>query len=799
VLQRMVHTEPRRRMPDTPAVLNELNRHCKLNLGVDASSCLRQRIKRAPFVGRETLSDTVKRHVQSHFSPILPAKPPAAILFGETGIGKTVFLHQMDVWARLQGYRVIPLSSGHFHTTIDALAVWIKGDKKKGDLLDHGQAIVDFLATNKSGSSPFLFLVDDLDCFETAEQEALFDFIFFLSERLEPGKHLFLVTVGTSSDQVLRPFWERLDRHQSPWFPFSLTMSPLTRPEIEKLLSSILGSIHMDRDLKRRCCEMADGNPLRLEAVLAFCFEQGVIRRNRISVLPKNNDLFMKQFQDRDPVRLLVESLKSSPPLERDLALLLSCLGSPTDITVLQTSGLFANEVQIQQALESLLAKNLIVSQNNTLAMRYSTLGEMLVDGGLASAGFTVSAVESKRREILQALESIPATVKCELNEQLFLQHLKLGESEDVLIDIVETGETFIMQGRPDSARKLFRLAVEDLLESVSFSQRPNWYVALAKLAEHLISFGDYDRLRQILDRTIEQVERLERGKSEGLDFVPVRLALLRQLIRLHRYDGDLQACQQRLDEGWAVIDERDLVEKRLAFANLQATLFMHLGQYARCSEVCAKALVLEDTPNKLSVQMRLMDGHCRRMLRQYNEAKDLYDQAILDSDRIKYQTGMANALQSKGLLARIAGDMEEAKNHFSRALSLFETFRNRGGVGSCQFSLSRLSFESLKIDKALTQIQSAISIFRQLNNRRNLSAAMAHLGSMLLFVGFGKDGTAMVRSALWMAEAGSYAGVAAECHWLLFKEEFSTGHVVDAKFHLKSELQYSNGQKELH
>ena len=100
------------------------------------------------------------------------------------------------------------------------------------------------------------------------------------------------------------------------------------------------------------------------------------------------------------------------------------------------------------------------------------------------------------------------------------------------------------------------------------------------------------------------------------------------------------------------------------------------------------------------------------------------------------YLKHKASAINNKGVLAQIQGDIEKALNYFNEALLIYKKLGKKDVVASSYNNIGSIYFNLGENAKALDYFQTSLKIHQELNNKLGIAGCYNNIGFQLAHQG---------------------------------------------------------------
>jgi predicted ATPase/DNA-binding SARP family transcriptional activator len=730
--------EPRRRREDRPA--------WKL-LGLTSDSAFPRRLD-APLVGRK---DEMARLVEAYEQTVESRTPLLFTLIGPAGIGKSRLAAELRTAvadrARVLVGRCLPYGDGitfwPLREAMDQLLAE-KAHRPLAGLLaseEDAKRIADRLA-GLTGAAEL----------HGAGREEAFWAVRRLVERLGRERPLVLIfddchwaeptflklvdaAVGSAQDTSLlvlalaRP--EFLDDHPA-WAAGaeSMLLEPLSARACDALVVSLVGSSSLENDVRGRITEVAEGNPLFIEQMVAMLSEADSV--GELGVPPNIR-------------ALLAARLDRVPRAERELLEAASVIGKEFLLDALGELLPEERRPELSDRLSSLVEKRLVAeSSSSTDAFRFRHL--LIRDA--VYEGLPKERRAQLHERFADWLERSTADRILEL-EEIVGFHLEqaLGYQRELGVPLEEAGDLHLRAGARLASAGKHALERGDMPGAVNLLTRAGVLLPkqgqprlelLTLLAAALREVGDLEQAVSVLDECI----RLSTEAGERALEWRARLAQLRMRVGTQSAltaDEEQLVAQEAVtvftelgDEGglakaWLALawplwvrcraaETEEAIRPAIEYAKRAGdnttyawSIHNYLGAgllgpcpatdaARRCEEVLARpheALRIRASAFRTLAVLRAMQGD-------FDDARRLVesDRALLDDLGLRMTA--AHAAEGYGLVELLAGDFDAAERELRLGMGVLEKFGERSATSIIAALLARALYEEGWLDEAL-------------------------------------------------------------------------------------------------
>jgi DNA-binding NarL/FixJ family response regulator len=593
-------------------------------------------------------------------------RPSLAFIAGESGVGKTRLLKELERQALASNARVISgdcVALGEDELPYAPIVAALRSLTRDGDpVLDElGPATRAGLASLLPELAPSQAVrTDDRDA---PQQARVFEALLTLLERLgrddfvllaiedihwaDASTRAFLAFLAHSlrteralvvasyrSDELhrrhpLRPLLAELERGTHAR---RVELSPLTRAELAEQLEDILGA-PPEPGLVDRLHRRSEGNPLFTEELLAA----GLDGRGE---LPPTL---------RDALMVRIEAL--SQPAQEVLRLLAP--GRRVDhATLADASGLESGV--LRDALREAVAGHIVVVEDDDqYAFRHALLREVVHDDLLPGESAELHLA------LARALERrMNGTADAQLAAEVAHHYLAAGDQPAALTAAMRAAAAADAVHAHGEAARLYeralslwpRVADPDALAGVDHAE-------LLRLAadSHELD-GDRVRAEGLVEAALGEVDE---------DADPHRAAAMLELLASVRWSlGTAEVALSTLERGLALLPADDTSSERAMLLGLRAKMLMLRGQHRKAIEAAQEALPAAIAANEPAARARALNvrGTSLMALGEVDEGADYLRQAIALSSDTSCLPELVSSYVNLADLMHQAGRSEEAR-----------------------------------------------------------------------------------------------------------------------------------------
>jgi tetratricopeptide (TPR) repeat protein/gas vesicle protein len=280
--------------------------------------------------------------------------------------------------------------------------------------------------------------------------------------------------------------------------------------------------------------------------------------------------------------------------------------------------------------------------------------------------------------------------------------------------------ELWVGQGEYTEAFDLQREQTEGLVEELTDVEGDERRLADEHVHTVAESYSKLIELCAILSR-FEEGERYARDAKALVDAdEAARAKILLAEVSLHRLQGK---TEQGLTLAEHVVDiYRELGDRRgVAHAQIQrARLETHDGQWVRAERRLDRTLPDEDEPGFMSrydlANVYLFKGNIHRRRRNWDDALDLYEEALERHEAMESYREIGPLYGSMGLVYTHLGEFDEAEQYLSDSLEMKKDQEYERGVSVTRKYRGDLQLSRGDLDGAETEYEQALEIAERLS-----------------------------------------------------------------------------------
>lgn len=703
-----------------------------------------------PFSGRDDQMDRVLGAVQS----VETGSGQAFTLLGDTGMGKTRFLH--EVRSRLDEVHWFAVR-GEPHGTSSAyyalrdpirLLLGIERASQPQMLKALGSALAE-RAPGLVSRAPLIADVAHIqmeDTSETAEIEPRFrpgrtaDAIVELFQVLFDGVTVLAFDDGQWLDDASLGVLEKLasvaerqawmvlatSRDKESFEPVGaeLSLGPLDQEDVRRIVLTSTLSTPMRPAEVDDVVNRVGGNPLFLSEIMKVVRETG-----QATELPDSLNSVVSSQIDR------------LAPLTREVMKYMSVLGRSFRRTV--AAELLAPEgMELDEATRRDLARFIESEGQERLRFRHTVVYEA------SYAGLSYRRRRELHARAGEAIERLAGNDLEDVAGFLATHFLQGGEYDRAWRYAVSAGDRASDQYAMGEAVTQYRLAVEAArrVPSVDQTERARVLEALGDVCEVM---GRYEEA----DRAFREARKLIGGNIEGRGRLMAKQGLIREKA------GELPTALRWFRRGLNLFGEHaEPSEARAELLLAYGGIRFRQGRFRAAGEWCRQTL---DDPGATDKQR----AHALHLLVTVDahlglpEATEIGEQAIEIYERIGDLVGMGDVLNNLGVDAYYRGRWDEATDYHTRAGEVRRRAGHVIGAAASVNNLAEIYCDQGKLAEAEEMFRESLYVFESSSFPVGVALASANLGRTLTRMGrFEEALTYLERGRGLFAEMGAKA-----------------------------------------
>ena len=527
-----------------------------------------------------------------------------------------------------------------------------------------------------SREAPLLIALDDL---HWADEPTL-QFTQYLIRKIFEEPVLLLMTHRPEESIEGDPLQDFMHPLLKEPYVATLELPPLTEHEVDELLREMLKLEQEARGLTRQVFHDSNGNAFFTIEIIKSLIEAGILRLDERGQWQLADERLSPDYIP-PTIKALIESRLRRVSLEGRRVLSIASVVGPVSDLMLLARALNRRGEELIQPLEELLQARILDQEGGRYEFHHDLIREV-VYGALSA-----DRAKFYHLRVGEALEEIHG-----------------GGMEDTAGELAEhfhrAGET--------------KKALEYTMQAASHAKSA--YAAQMAL----------DRFQRALDL----IAALD-PSAQDRELLEKRFEIRQHRVDVYRLLGERDRQNQEIDRIFRLAEKLQ-DDRRLAECyREQALLLAALGDDAAAKESASKGLELkrrlDDRSGEMRLLMQLAEAH--RQLGEYQDAVEAYERA----DRLSRQLGdeltRGDILQQRGGLYLYLGDLDKALENFREAIPLLESGKYKSATA--RLNLGALYAVLGEHHQALTYLESALKLQREIGNLRGQAFSLANMASI--------------------------------------------------------------------
>ena len=116
-----------------------------------------------------------------------------------------------------------------------------------------------------------------------------------------------------------------------------------------------------------------------------------------------------------------------------------------------------------------------------------------------------------------------------------------------------------------------------------------------------------------------------------------------------------------------------------------------------------------------------------------YEQAAKCAQQALQQSEKIKYKKGIANSYNNIGIVYWNKADYEMALDIFLKALKIYQEINNKKGIANCFNNIGLIHWNKGDYEKALNNILKGLKLREEINDKAGIGMSNLNIGNIYL------------------------------------------------------------------
>lgn len=105
------------------------------------------------------------------------------------------------------------------------------------------------------------------------------------------------------------------------------------------------------------------------------------------------------------------------------------------------------------------------------------------------------------------------------------------------------------------------------------------------------------------------------------------------------------------------------------------------------------------------------------------------FDKALLISEKIGYNNGIAKGFYYKGLIYKNTGNYKTAEDLYNKALLAYSVIENKKGMGQCYNGLGQVHMYQGEYEQALLYYQKSLFLAKSINDNKDVASVLNNIG----------------------------------------------------------------------
>jgi tetratricopeptide (TPR) repeat protein len=178
-------------------------------------------------------------------------------------------------------------------------------------------------------------------------------------------------------------------------------------------------------------------------------------------------------------------------------------------------------------------------------------------------------------------------------------------------------------------------------------------------------------------------------------------------------------------------VDRKDDAEPALRLAVALSSFWQIHDHWSEGREWTQQALARTEESARAGLRARAQGSLVRfmRALGDYRAAQSLADQCLALCRKLEDKQGVADVLESLGLMAWHQSDYTAAQSFFEQSLALFQEAGNRLGAADALHHLGHVTLDQGFYEQANARFQDSLSMFRETGDKESITTLVGDLG----------------------------------------------------------------------
>ena len=236
-------------------------------------------------------------------------------------------------------------------------------------------------------------------------------------------------------------------------------------------------------------------------------------------------------------------------------------------------------------------------------------------------------------------------------------------------------------------------------------------------IEEHLFTWGYWQMMRELLEKTVETTE----GPLQGI-------SLLRLGLVCHNL-GEYEKAFEHYEKSLKIFKEHDDKFNISAILHNIGIIHQDKGDYEKALKYYEESLkIQEELGEKSGIAYSLHQiGTIHHYKGDYEKALQYYEESLKIKEEIGNKSGIASSLHQIGMIHQDKGDYKKAIQYYEESLKIREEIGNKSGIADSLGQISRIYFSLKDYKKSLKLTLIATKIYEYLGSP-NIKIAQADL-----------------------------------------------------------------------
>jgi predicted ATPase len=516
----------------------------------------------------------------------------------------------------------------------------------------------------------------------------------------------------------------------------------LPRESLDEVLSSMLGDIDFDDDVKDRIYRETEGNPLFIIELVKLLVEEQII---------KTYDGTWKLEQDLGEVDIpskiygvIARRLNRVKEEDRKVLEYASVIGEMFTSRIL-VEGLKIEKMELLERLRVLeKTHRLVNSTNGRYKFDHAKIKEVLYSGIPQELRMEYHAVIADSLEILN---------KDDLDEvvgDLAFHYYHCRNKEKALHYLTKAAEKAKKEYSNEEAIRFYTQAL-DFEEDMQ--KRRETFEALGRI---YFLMGDYDKSMESYRNALE----LAKGKNKSAEIM-AKIGQIHQ--KKGEYEESIRICTEALD----LVKGEVCKEEVLCLSSI-GTVHLLRGQYDKSLEFHEKSLVIGEKIGDQRGITGLLNsiGFVHISRGDSDKALELLEKSLEIMEKIGDQMGIAHALNNIGYVHYQRGDYDRVLEFNEKSLAIEEKIGDRGGFANSLHNIGNAHFYRGNYDKALEFYEKSLAINEKIGYQMGIANSLHNIGNVHFYRGDYDNALELLEKSLEIREKlGSLMSIAGSLH----------------------------------